>query len=183
MLPVASVPCSTSGMWSVPAKCSAVTACLYPFVQAVVPCSSIYEGRNTETDEGIAGECGPVLLALTLMLARNWISVLKKIPSSEGVLLQPEGDDKTEEKTATDFRGREMQKDPVLRALNHHFQFPSFTDGSCCQLCFLWKMGIFQRSSCRPIIAIFPWKMLIILKGHFLSEKHSARRFLTWLCT
>lgn len=77
--------------------------------------------EETQTGEDIAGECGPVLLALTPVLARNWISVLEKIPSSEGVLLQPEVEEKTEEKTTTAFRGREMQKGPVLRALNHHF--------------------------------------------------------------
>lgn len=65
--PLAPVP----GVGCLRAKCPAVATCLHPSIGAALSCSSIYKGRNTESDEDIAGECGPVLLALTLVLARN----------------------------------------------------------------------------------------------------------------
>lgn len=67
MLPLAPAP----GVGCLQAKCPAIAACLHPSIWAALSCSSIYKGRNTETDENIAGECGLVLLALTLVLARN----------------------------------------------------------------------------------------------------------------
>lgn len=65
------------------------------FVWAALSCFSVYNKRNTGTDKDIGRERGPVLLALTLELVGNWISVLDNIPSSEAVLLQLEVKEKT----------------------------------------------------------------------------------------